>query len=91
MLGQQHMPVVVKVADDGNDNAALAEPFYDVRNRSRGLTSVHGHPHKLRAGASELFDLERGAFDVHGVGVGHRLDYDGVLRADFDAVYVDYY
>jgi hypothetical protein len=85
------VPIIVKVADNRNDNAALAERVYDVWNCGGRMTSVHSDADKLRTGASELLDLQSGAFDVHGVGVGHRLDDDRVLAADFDTVYIDRY
>jgi hypothetical protein len=81
----------VKISDDWNYDAALSEPVYDMWNRSRGLFSVHSHAHQLRTGACELFHLQGGAFDVHRVGVGHRLDDNWVVAADFYAVYVDRY
>ena len=54
ILFQQDVTVIVKVSDDGNGNSALAQPFDDMRNRGRGLASVDGDAHKLRAGAREL-------------------------------------
>jgi hypothetical protein len=85
------MTVVVKVADDRDDNAALVEPLDDVRNGGRGLASVYRHSHELGTSAGELFDLLSGTFDVDGIGVGHRLNDDWVLPADSDPVYIDRY
>jgi hypothetical protein len=55
--------------------------------RSR-LTRVDGYAHELRTGSGELLDLQGGAFDIDGVGVGHRLNDYRVLASDLYPVYV---
>src|SRR6185503_15313886 len=91
ILLQQDVPVVVKVSDDRDRNSAFAQEVNDVWYRGRGLAGVYCYAHELRPCASELFDLQRGAIDVDGVGIGHRLNDDGILTADFYAVYIDRY
>jgi len=53
--------VVVKVADDRNRYAPLAQPFYDVRNRCGSLAGIHSDADKFGACARELLALDRGA------------------------------
>jgi hypothetical protein len=79
----------MKIANDWNGDASLSEPVYDVRNRGCGLTGVHSNTHKLGAGAGELFGLERSAFDIDRIGVGHRLNDNRAVAADCYAVYLD--
>ena len=54
----------------------------DVRHRCRGLVAVDRDAHELGAGARQCGHLARGAFDVGGVGVGHRLHDDRRAAAD---------
>ena len=82
IVGKQRMAVIVKVANEGDVNTALQEPFADVRYSLGGLVAVDGDAYKLGAGAREGCDLGRGGVYVGGVGVGHRLDDDGCTAAD---------
>src|SRR5437773_2497440 len=81
ILFQQYVAVVVKIADDRNRYAPLAQPFYDVRNRCGSLAGIHSDADKFGACARELLALERGAFDIDGIGVSHRLDNDWIVAA----------
>ncbi len=79
------MAVVVEVADERRDDAALGEAVADVRHGLRGLVAVDGDANQLGAGAGQRRDLGDGAVDVGGVGVGHRLHDDGCAAADLYA------
>jgi hypothetical protein len=79
----------MKITDNRHVYAALGQAAGDVWNSIRGLTGVHGNANEFGTGSSKLFDLQGGGFDVHGIGVRHRLHHDRILSADFDAVYVD--
>jgi hypothetical protein len=89
MFPQQLVPVEMKVADDGNCNAHLREAVTDRRDRGRGRCFIHGDTHEFAARARQRLDLLRRAFDVRGVGIGHRLHDDGCGSAYGDAADLD--
>ena len=85
MIGEQFVADVMEVADDRHVDAHLEQPLLDVRYRRRRLVAVDGDAHEFGAGAGERRHLARGALDVGGVGVGHRLHDDRRAAADHDA------
>ncbi len=89
VLGEQEVAVVVEVADDGRLPAFGADAFDDVGNGLGGVIVVDGDADHLRAGAGERGDLLDGGFDVRSIGVGHRLNDDGSVRADANLADVD--
>ena len=88
---EQLVAVVVEVADDGDVDAAFVEAFDDVRDGLSGVVVVDGDADELGAGFDELGNLLDGRGGVGGVGVGHRLDDDGGIGADFDVADFDRY
>ena len=60
-----------------------------LRHGGGRLVAVDRDAHELGAGARQRRDLARGAFDVGGVGVGHRLHDDRRAAADRDAADID--
>ena len=89
IFGEELVAVVVEVADDGRVPPLGLDAIDDVGDGFGGVVVVDGDADELRAGAGEGGDLLDGAFDVGGVGVGHRLHDDGSFGADTDAAYVD--
>jgi len=83
VLGQEHVAVVVEVADDRH-----ADLLDDLGDGAGGLVIVDRHAHELAARGVERVDLRDGAGDIGGVRVGHGLDHDGALAADLDAAHV---
>ena len=45
---QQHMPVVMKIADDRHIAAGIQQPLLDFRHRRRRFRHVHGDAHQFR-------------------------------------------
>ena len=89
MIGEQLVADVVEVADQRHVDAHLQQPLLDVRHGGGRLVAVDRDAHDLGAGARQRRDLARGAFDVGGVGIGHRLHDDRRAAADRDAADVD--
>ena len=85
MIGQQLVADVMEVADDRHGDAHLRQPLLDARHGGGRLVAVDRDAHQLRAGARQRRHLARGAFDVGGVGIGHRLHDDRRAAADDDA------
>ncbi len=83
--GEEQVAVVVEVAYDGDRNADPVEPLHDVRHRARRGVGVDGDAHQLAAGLRQRSYLRHGRWCVRGVSVGHRLDHNGVVRADGNA------
>jgi hypothetical protein len=83
ILGQQHVAVVVEVADD-RDRDLLD----DLGHGARGGLGVHGDAHQLAARGVERVDLGHRPRHVGGVGVGHGLHHDGPLAAHLDPTHV---
>ena len=81
ILGQQQMPVVVEVADDGHADALLVELLDDVGNGRRSLVIVHGNAYQFRSGAGQRRHLLHGRGDVRRVGIGHGLHHNRCIRA----------
>ncbi len=84
IVGEQLVADVVEIADQGRGDAALAQGVADMRHRGRGLLAVDRDPHQFGAGARKGCDLGHGAFDIGGVGIGHRLHHDRRAAADGD-------
>ena len=77
ILLEEHVAVVVEVADDGDVDGGD-----DVRNGAGRRLVVDRHAHQLAARRVQGAHLGDRAGDVGGVGVGHRLDHDGAVAAD---------
>ncbi len=54
---QQHMPVVVKIANDRNIAARIEQAFLDLGHRRRRFRHIHGPAHDLRACLGQLHGL----------------------------------
>ena len=89
VLAQQLVPVEVEVADQRHVAAEFAHARGNRRHGRGGFLGVDGDPHQLRAGHGERTHLQRGAFDVRGVRVGHRLHDDRVVAAEHHAADAD--
>ena len=76
ILGEQNMPVVVKVTDNRNPHSAVLQTADDFRNRPRGLMCVDRDAHQLGARRGQPRDLIRGRPGIGRIGVGHGLDHD---------------
>src|SRR5262249_31077110 len=79
ILREQQMPVVMKVADDGD-----IDLLDDRGDGSGGVVVVDGDPHQFGARFMESAHLSDGGGDVGGVGVRHRLHDDRVAGAHAD-------
>ncbi len=84
MIGEQLVADVVEVSDQRHVDAELVELLANVRNGSSGLVTVHRDTNHFGTGARKGCDLRDGAFDVRGVGVGHRLHHDRCATANLD-------
>ena len=74
ILGQQDVPVVVKIADDRRVAARIAQPRDDFRHGRGRFRHVHRDAHQFRPGVGKFLALRHGPGDVRGIRVGHRLD-----------------
>ena len=88
---QQHVAVVMKIADDRRGASQIAQPRHNFRHRRRRFRHVHRDAHQLRAGVGQFLALRHGAGNVRRIRIGHRLDDDrraaaNLELADFDAV-----
>ena len=72
----------MEVADQGRGDAELAQAVADVRHGGSGLIAIDGDAHHFGSGARQRRDLRDRAFDIGGVGVGHRLHDDRRTPAD---------
>ena len=81
VLLQQDVSVVVKVANDGDGNPELIELLDNARDGGSGSVIVHRDAHQFRSGAGQGRSLLDGAFDVGGIGIGHRLHDHGGIAA----------
>ena len=82
--GEQLVADIMEIADQGRGDAALAQAVADMRNGGGGFLAVHRDADHFGAGARQRCDLGDGAFDIGGVGVGHRLHDDRRAAADGD-------
>jgi hypothetical protein len=89
VLFQKYVAVIVKVSDDGNLKAALAQSFDYAGDGFGGLSGVYGDADEFRACAIKLFYLMGRRLRIDGVCVGHRLNDDGIIAADADAPDID--
>ena len=89
VLDQELVAVVVEVADDRHVHAEAADLADHLGDGRGGLLGVDRDAHELRAGVREPGDLDRGPVGVGRVGVGHRLDDDGMGAADEHPADVD--
>ena len=78
---QQHVAVVMEVADDGHVAARIEQALLDFRDSRCRFRNVHGDADKFRACLREFKALLRGRGDVGCVGVGHGLNDDGRASA----------
>ena len=83
ILGQQHVAVVVEVADHRHGHL-----LDDRGDRPRRRLGVHGDAHQLAARRVERVDLGHRPGHVGGVGVGHGLDDDRPGAAHLDPTHV---
>ncbi len=84
MFGQQLVPDVMEIADQGRGDAALAQGVADMRHGGGGLVAIDGDAHQFGARARQRRDLFHRAGDIGGVGIGHRLHHDRRAAADGD-------
>src|SRR6476620_8893623 len=63
---------------------ASAQAVADMRNGGRGFLAIDRDAHHFRTGARQRSDLRDRAFDIGGVGIGHRLHDDRRTAADGD-------
>jgi len=84
VVGQELVADVMEIADQGRGDALLAQAVADVRHGGGGFLAVDRDAHHFRAGARQRGDLGDGAFDIGGVGIGHRLHDDRRAAADGD-------
>jgi hypothetical protein len=89
VLDQELMAVVVEVADERHADAQVVELAADLGDSRGGRVVVDGDAHQLGSRMCQRGHLQSRAVDIGGVGVGHRLDHDGVARADVHAPYID--
>src|SRR5215469_95637 len=89
VFGQQHVAVVVEVADDGHVATGVEQPLLDERHRFGGFRNVDGPADDFRAGFGEFDALPEGSIDVGRVGIGHGLDDNGSAAADLNVA--DFY
>jgi hypothetical protein len=83
-LGQQLVPVVVEVADQGHIAAPIEQALLDLGHRARGLGHVDRDAHQLRARLGELPALLHRRGDIRRIGVRHRLHDDRRAAAHVD-------
>ena len=88
---QQQVAVVVEIADARHGDAESGAGIHDPRDRGGGGFGVHGDANQFRPGARQRHHLVDGGGHVGGIGVGHRLDDDGIRSPDFDAPHVGDY
>ncbi len=74
ILGQELVPVVMEIADEGRGDPGVPHAQADLGDRFRSLRHVHRDPNQLGSGARQVDDLPGGRRGVGGVGVCHRLD-----------------
>ncbi len=82
ILLEQQMAVVMEIADDGHPDAELVDGLDDLGHGLRGIVGVDGDAHQLRACIGQRHHLIHRRHDVGRVGIGHRLNHDGVRSAD---------
>jgi hypothetical protein len=85
VLFQKYVAVIVKVSDYGNLKAALTQRFDYAGDGFGGLSGVYRYADEFRACAIKLFYLMGRRLRIYGVGIGHRLNDDGVIAAHADA------
>jgi hypothetical protein len=91
VLSEQKVTVIVKIPDNGDRDAALAEALDYVRDGIRRLASVDRYTNELAPCASQLLYLRRCSLDVYRIRVCHRLNNYGVWAAHSHAAYIDRY
>ena len=75
IFGQQHVPVVMKIADDRHVASGIAEAFFNLRNRRRRFRHVHRPAHNFRSRFRQFNGLLERRGHIRGVRVGHRLHH----------------
>jgi hypothetical protein len=74
----------VEIADDWDIDSEVSEALDDVRNRLGRRLIVDRDADELGSGSGEGSDLSNRTWDVGGIGVGHGLHHDRMVRADRD-------
>ena len=74
VVGEQAMPVVVKISDQGHINAHPVKLFANVRHSLGRLWRVDCDSHHFRPGDGECFHLDRSTDGVNRIGISHRLN-----------------
>ena len=73
---QQHVAVVVKIADDGRNAAGVQQTFLDFRHRGSRFRHVYGPANDFGAGLGQLDGLAKSGFHVGSICIRHGLhDY----------------
>jgi hypothetical protein len=80
--GQQQMSIVVKVPDDRHRDSNAVQLLHDGRYCRGGRLIVDGDSYQLAPSTRQLGHLARGRHHIGGVGVGHRLDHDRMVRSN---------
>src|ERR1035437_3109416 len=91
VLLEQQGAVVVDVADNRHGAAEGGARIHNPRDGGGGGFGVYGHAHQFRPGARQRHHLVDRGCHVGGIGVGHRLDDNRMISADFDTSHVDHY
>jgi hypothetical protein len=89
VAGQQQVPVVVEVADDGHVEARVTHALDQLGDRLRGLVGVDRNAHQFAARFGQVDDLLGGADRIGRVGVGHGLHHHRVRSSDPDRTHTD--
>jgi len=82
ILGEQHVPVVVEVADNGYAHALSVEFLDNAGNRSGGLIVINRDAHQFRSGARQGSALLHRRSNVGCVGIRHRLHHYRCIGPD---------
>lgn len=91
VFGQQKMPVIVEIANDGNVNVLLRQ---FLKNRWDSLCSsviVHRHADHFRSSSGKLRDLLNSGLHVCRVSICHRLHDHGHIAANANIAYFGCY
>ena len=81
------MAVVVEVPDYWNGDTHVREPAGDLGNGAGSFIVVDGDTNQLTTGSCQLLDLQSGGWGVGCIRIRHRLNDDGMCRANGYAAY----
>src|SRR5208283_1530052 len=87
-LDQQHVTVVMKVADDGHVAPRVQQPLLDLRYRRRRFRHIHRPANEFAPRFGQLQRLLQRRLHVRRVRVGHGLHDDGRAAAHHDAAHL---